>query len=149
MHGENQLNDPAQDELFIKRRRTVGLFGLAVGLVVGGVVAWRTAAFFGRTDLTAPAILVGELVGGPAGFALGRQGVRRGSRSSPSIATTVCCVYTLLPACLILLSCGLGIRGGRIMVGLAFAWPMGGLLVGGVLDRFFEWAFWGRNDSDI
>jgi hypothetical protein len=81
---------------------------------------------------------IGTIGGGILGV---RHRRGRNDLISSELGTTVCILYALLPALLILLG-GTGIiRGklfGMLALGAAFAGPMAGLLVGGLLDRIYE-----------
>ena len=60
----------------------------------------------------------------------------------------ICVVYGLLPGLLIFLG-GIGALRGKFLLGAAFACPMVGLLIGGLLDRVYEGILRRRQLSDV
>jgi len=118
------------------------LFGATVGSLMGAVVGWACCWLVGEQDIVWSGGAIGALAGAFGGAAIGaRHGVKRTDATSSEIGTTVCIAYALLPALLVLLG-GIGLVRGRLaghfMLGAAFAFPMSGLLIGGVLDRIYE-----------
>src|SRR5262249_20665376 len=105
----------------------------------------------GQSDSFGIGALAGGVIGSLGGGCLGARH-RKGRRDplTSEVGTTVCMTYALLPALLILLG-GLDVvRGkfsGLLVLGAACAAPMGGLLVGGVLDRAYEGALRWRQES--
>lgn len=120
------------------------LVGVLTGAVSGGICCWLVDRPAWQWHGAAVAAGLGLLLGA---FLGARQG-RRAYSESPNIATTICTGYMLLPGALLLIGGGGALRwnwAGKFVLGVAFAFPMAGLLVGALLDRFYEKVFW-RND---
>jgi hypothetical protein len=112
--------------------------GLPMGAAVGAACCWLTGLF----DFLWHGVLIGALAGPFAGALIGfTERKTRGDLVRPDVATIACVVFGLLPALLVGLQ-GLGfVTGGfsaYLLAGAVFAGPMGGLVVGGLLDRALE-----------
>src|SRR5262245_62104530 len=113
------------------------IVGLAMGAVAGAACCWLSGAF----ELFWDGVLIGGVLGSLVGAIIGRRERTRGRLVRPDSATRICVLFGAIPSLLICLQCA-GLAGGAFSVGLflglVWAAPMLGLLVGGVLDRSFE-----------
>ncbi len=117
-------------------------FGALAGLLMGAAVGWTCLWLIGQNDSGLYGALAGSVIGSLGGALLGvRHSRRRQDQFDSDLGTTISVIYPLLPGLLILLN-GVGIVRGRftglMVLGAAFACPMLGMLVGGLLDRCYE-----------
>jgi hypothetical protein len=113
----------------------VGLFAGAAAGATSCLLVEQSAIFWAATLAAA---MAGFVVGG---FIGARQMRNPKKAASPDIATFIFVVYSLIPACAILLG-GLGFAVGKfpayLILGMAFGMPMVASLIGAVLDRIYE-----------
>jgi ABC-type transport system involved in cytochrome c biogenesis permease subunit len=109
------------------------MFGASVGLLTGALVGSICYWYVGRLDLIFNGIAIGSIVGLILGMMVG---IRNG-KAGKDIATPICIGYALIPATLVLFG-GLGLAGGKLLFGVACAFPMTGLLLCACLDRIYE-----------
>ena len=114
-----------------------GLAGFPLGSLAAVACYWildavpfEDAAIFGG--------LIGSLVGATIGKIARRK---MGASTESNIATYIGVLYGLIPGCLIILG-GIGIVGGKgsglLLIAGFFIFPMGGMVIGGMLDRMYE-----------
>jgi hypothetical protein len=137
--GSTDAADPAQlPELHVRTVRSGIFFGSFVGTVMGALVGAACCWLMWLPDLANRAIVVGGALGLVGGVAIGWK--ERKSRR-PDIATIICASYWLVPAlCMLLRGAGVvnGKFSGYLFLGMGFVGPMGGMLLGAILDRAYE-----------
>lgn len=129
-----------------KNRLTCRWFGVVTGIAAGAAAFWSCCWFVGRLDVSATALFAGAFVGAVVGFIVGSYyGVHHAKRGGPDVASAIVSGFGIVPGILVLTS-ALGLVHGRVSgfmaVGAACAFPMAGMLIGGVLDRLYERWFW-------
>jgi hypothetical protein len=134
---------PEKDTGESEQPRSSAAVGAAVGALDGLILGFACAlACFWLLDpdelfwiWLCGGVLMGSLVGAPVGWIETRRGR---PIADLNIATHLGIVYGLLPGGLLLVGGAPLIRGrfsGYVILGLGFAGPMLGMLIGGVLDR--------------
>ena len=137
MNDPNEQIQAAPRSVPQKRTRSAGtLFGFLAGIPFGMLTAAVSCWIVDDGDFWRIALygaIIGSLGGAVIGFS---ERTLRGELARPDIATFIGATFGLLPAILILgLSNGFA---GRLFIGILFAGPMAGLLIGAVYDRIFE-----------
>jgi hypothetical protein len=144
---------PEKDAGEYEQPQSSAAAGVAVGALDGFFLGFPSAlACFWLLDSDGPfwiwlcgGVLIGSVVGAPVGWLETRRGR---PIADLNIATHLGIFYGLLPGTLLLVGGVPMIRGrfsGYVILGLFFAGPMLGMLIGGVLDRACDSLF--RNED--
>ena len=117
---------------------------------MGGFVGCVSCWLVGALDYLWPVALIGAMIGLVGGVPFGLMHRKRQSQvAETNLATMIGATFGLVPALLILLG-GVGVVQGKfsglLMMGAMCAGPMIGLMIGGLLDRFYEGTFGQQRD---
>jgi hypothetical protein len=118
------------------------VFGMAVGALMGGLAGLACEFLLGCTDtvveFVAWSVGLGVVVGAATVAYESYNGARWHDR--PDIATHIGLILGIAPGILVLPMTAF-VRGkfsGYLFIGVLFAGPMAGMLIGGVLDRIHD-----------
>ncbi len=140
MNGASQLNfNEAGNDLLetpCDREEATGcpVFGALVGAIAGALSGLGCAKLWTALPAAPTAIVLavmGLMIGIPIGIWRGRLG--------KDIATPILLSYLLLPSVIVLVGMTVDGRFFRsVIFAIGFAFPLGGMLLGGILDRLHE-----------